>query len=80
MKALEAYWTGLALNKSENSDKGMKLDFFQRKFWTASRQCAAPGGKCTISCDNEDIKCYLIDNDGFILVTEDYSQTGLFFG
>uniref|UniRef100_A0A8C7T660 Calcium channel, voltage dependent, alpha2/delta subunit 3 n=1 Tax=Oncorhynchus mykiss TaxID=8022 RepID=A0A8C7T660_ONCMY len=133
---LEAYWTGLALNKSENSDKGveiaylgtrtglsrtslfvvpehlsnqdfltaedkegvfnadhfplwykraaeqvpgtfvysipfgavgiqMKLDFFQRKFWTASRQ---------------DIKCYLIDNNGFILVTEDYSQTGLFFG
>uniref|UniRef100_A0A8C7TE13 Calcium channel, voltage dependent, alpha2/delta subunit 3 n=1 Tax=Oncorhynchus mykiss TaxID=8022 RepID=A0A8C7TE13_ONCMY len=43
----------------------MKLDFFQRKFWTASRQ---------------DIKCYLIDNNGFILVTEDYSQTGLFFG
>ncbi|XP_041748110.1 voltage-dependent calcium channel subunit alpha-2/delta-3-like isoform X2 [Coregonus clupeaformis] len=58
----------------------MKLDFFQRKFWTASRQCAALDGKCTISCDNEDIKCYLIDNNGFILVTEDYSQTGKFFG
>ncbi|XP_046882487.1 voltage-dependent calcium channel subunit alpha-2/delta-3-like [Hypomesus transpacificus] len=58
----------------------MKLEFFQRKFWTASRQCAALDGKCTISCDSEDIKCYLIDNNGFILVTEDYSQTGLFFG
>ncbi|XP_030634224.1 voltage-dependent calcium channel subunit alpha-2/delta-3 [Chanos chanos] len=58
----------------------MKLDFFQRKFWTASRQCAALDGKCTISCDNEDIKCYLIDNNGFILVSEDYSQTGHFFG
>uniref|UniRef100_A0AAR2JJC7 VWFA domain-containing protein n=1 Tax=Pygocentrus nattereri TaxID=42514 RepID=A0AAR2JJC7_PYGNA len=58
----------------------MKLDFFQRKFWTASRQCNALDGKCTISCDNEDIKCYLIDNNGFILVSEDYSQTGLFFG
>ncbi|CAB1354116.1 unnamed protein product, partial [Coregonus sp. 'balchen'] len=58
----------------------MKLDFFQRKFWTASRQCAALDGKCTISCDNEDCKCYLIDNNGFILVTEDYSQLGLFFG
>ncbi|KAK1799584.1 hypothetical protein P4O66_000465 [Electrophorus voltai] len=137
---LKAYWTGLALNKSENPEKGveiaflgtrtglsrtnlfvvpeqltnqaaeqvpgtfiysipfssaqenksvvlastaiqlledrrssvvaaigiqMKLDFFQRKFWTASRQ---------------DIKCYLIDNNGFILVSEAYSQTGLFFG
>ncbi|KAM6980754.1 voltage-dependent calcium channel subunit alpha-2/delta-3 [Aplochiton taeniatus] len=58
----------------------MKLDFFQRKFWTASRQCATLDGKCTISCDSEDIKCYLIDNNGFILVTEEYSQTGLFFG
>ncbi|MGH0140673.1 UNVERIFIED_CONTAM: hypothetical protein FKN15_037781, partial [Acipenser sinensis] len=37
----------------------MKLDFFQRKFWTASRQ---------------NISCYLIDNNGFILVSEDFSQ------
>ncbi|XP_066553823.1 voltage-dependent calcium channel subunit alpha-2/delta-3 isoform X2 [Amia ocellicauda] len=58
----------------------MKLEFFQRKFWTASRQCAALDGKCSISCDNENINCYLIDNNGFILVAEDYSQTGIFFG
>uniref|UniRef100_A0A669B3G6 Calcium voltage-gated channel auxiliary subunit alpha2delta 3 n=1 Tax=Oreochromis niloticus TaxID=8128 RepID=A0A669B3G6_ORENI len=148
---LEAYWTGLALNKSENSDKGveiaflgtrtglsrtnlfvpvdqdfltaedkegvfnadhfplwykraaeqvpgtfvysipfstahfclvllsavgiqMKLEYFQKKFWTACRQCTALDGKCSISCDNEDINCYLIDNNGFILVTEEQSQ------
>ncbi|XP_056591447.1 voltage-dependent calcium channel subunit alpha-2/delta-3 isoform X1 [Triplophysa dalaica] len=58
----------------------MKLEFFQRKFWTASRQCNALDGKCIISCDNEDIKCYLIDNNGFILVSEEVSQTNLFFG
>ncbi|XP_063072707.1 voltage-dependent calcium channel subunit alpha-2/delta-3 [Engraulis encrasicolus] len=58
----------------------MKLDFFQRKFWTASRQCAALDGKCSISCDSGDIKCYLIDNNGFILVSEEYTQIGLFFG
>ncbi|XP_072569227.1 voltage-dependent calcium channel subunit alpha-2/delta-3 isoform X2 [Paramormyrops kingsleyae] len=58
----------------------MKLEFFQRKFWTASRQCAALDGMCSISCENEDINCYLIDNNGFILVSEDYSQTGMFFG
>uniref|UniRef100_A0A8D0DB01 Calcium channel, voltage dependent, alpha2/delta subunit 3 n=1 Tax=Sander lucioperca TaxID=283035 RepID=A0A8D0DB01_SANLU len=57
----------------------MKLEFFQRKFWTACRQCTALDGKCSISCDN-DINCYLIDNNGFILVTEEQSQTGLFFG
>uniref|UniRef100_A0A8C3ST92 Calcium voltage-gated channel auxiliary subunit alpha2delta 3 n=1 Tax=Chelydra serpentina TaxID=8475 RepID=A0A8C3ST92_CHESE len=43
----------------------MKLEFFQRKFWTASRQA---------------INCYLIDNNGFILVSEDFRQTGNFFG
>uniref|UniRef100_A0A672IRG6 Calcium voltage-gated channel auxiliary subunit alpha2delta 3 n=1 Tax=Salarias fasciatus TaxID=181472 RepID=A0A672IRG6_SALFA len=58
----------------------MKLDFFQKKFWTASRQCAALDGKCSISCDDENINCYLIDNNGFVLVAEDYSLTGKFFG
>uniref|UniRef100_A0A3B3XEF4 VWFA domain-containing protein n=1 Tax=Poecilia mexicana TaxID=48701 RepID=A0A3B3XEF4_9TELE len=58
----------------------MKLEFFQRKFWTASRQCAALDGKCSISCDDEHINCYLIDNNGFILVAEDYTLTGNFFG
>ncbi|CAG6021517.1 unnamed protein product [Menidia menidia] len=58
----------------------MKLEFFQRKFWTASRQCTALDGKCSISCDDEHINCYLIDNNGFILVAEDYSLTGTFFG
>ncbi|KAI2661196.1 Voltage-dependent calcium channel subunit alpha-2/delta-3 [Labeo rohita] len=43
----------------------MKLEFFQRKFWTASRQ---------------EISCYLIDNNGFIIVAEDLSLTGVFFG
>ncbi|GAB0194564.1 voltage-dependent calcium channel subunit alpha-2/delta-3 [Grus japonensis] len=58
----------------------MKLEFFQRKFWTASRQCASLDGRCAISCDDETINCYLIDNNGFILVSEDYRQTGYFFG
>uniref|UniRef100_A0A8C7CI43 Calcium channel, voltage dependent, alpha2/delta subunit 3 n=1 Tax=Oncorhynchus kisutch TaxID=8019 RepID=A0A8C7CI43_ONCKI len=47
----------------------MKLDFFQRKFWTASRQCAALDGKCTISCDNE-----------YLPLNKHLPQTGLFFG
>uniref|UniRef100_A0AAX7T268 Calcium channel, voltage dependent, alpha2/delta subunit 3 n=1 Tax=Astatotilapia calliptera TaxID=8154 RepID=A0AAX7T268_ASTCA len=31
----------------------MKLEYFQKKFWTACRQCTALDGKCSISCDNE---------------------------
>ncbi|XP_042195431.1 voltage-dependent calcium channel subunit alpha-2/delta-3 isoform X2 [Callorhinchus milii] len=58
----------------------MKLEFFQKKFWTASRQCASIDGRCSISCDDDTINCYLIDNNGFILVSENYDETGTFFG
>lgn len=44
------------------------------------QQCASLDGKCSISCDDETVNCYLIDNNGFILVSEDYTQTGDFFG
>uniref|UniRef100_A0A3B3QW02 Calcium voltage-gated channel auxiliary subunit alpha2delta 3 n=1 Tax=Paramormyrops kingsleyae TaxID=1676925 RepID=A0A3B3QW02_9TELE len=161
---LEAYWTSLVLNKSENSDKGVEIaylgtraglsrinlfvvpeqltsqdfltaedkegvfnaDHFPLWYKRAAEQvpgtfiyslpfgagqcasivqsaakscahkpvsachgrnrrslwwlCAALDGMCSISCENEDINCYLIDNNGFILVSEDYSQTGMFFG
>uniref|UniRef100_A0A3Q3XCI6 VWFA domain-containing protein n=1 Tax=Mola mola TaxID=94237 RepID=A0A3Q3XCI6_MOLML len=49
----------------------MKLEFFQRKFWTACRQCTALDGKCSISCDTYMCLCAL---------TLLLSQTGLFFG
>ncbi|XP_071983991.1 voltage-dependent calcium channel subunit alpha-2/delta-3 isoform X4 [Engystomops pustulosus] len=58
----------------------MKLEFFQRKFSIASRQCASLDGKCSRTCDDDVLNCYLIDNNGFILVSEDYRQTGNFFG
>nr|XP_045758148.1 voltage-dependent calcium channel subunit alpha-2/delta-3 [Mirounga angustirostris] len=38
-----------------------------------SRQCSMAGVSLTVNC-------YLIDNNGFILVSEDYTQTGDFFG
>uniref|UniRef100_A0A8C0VU86 Voltage-dependent calcium channel subunit alpha-2/delta-3 n=1 Tax=Cyanistes caeruleus TaxID=156563 RepID=A0A8C0VU86_CYACU len=58
----------------------MKLEFFQRKFWTASRQVYFKL-KFSLSLNlQQTINCYLIDNNGFILVSEDYQQTGYFFG
>ena len=36
--------------------------------------------KCDVSCDSDDISCYLIDNNGFILLSETLSDTGKFFG
>uniref|UniRef100_A0A8D3A1X8 Calcium voltage-gated channel auxiliary subunit alpha2delta 3 n=1 Tax=Scophthalmus maximus TaxID=52904 RepID=A0A8D3A1X8_SCOMX len=126
---LEAYWTSLVLNKSENSDKGVEiaylgtrtglsrinlfvvpdeltnLDFLTAEdkegvfnadhfpLWYKRAAEQVPGtfvyslpfntaldGKCSISCDDENINCYLIDNNGFVLVAEDYTLTGKFFG
>uniref|UniRef100_A0A3Q1G9R8 Calcium voltage-gated channel auxiliary subunit alpha2delta 3 n=1 Tax=Acanthochromis polyacanthus TaxID=80966 RepID=A0A3Q1G9R8_9TELE len=57
----------------------MKLEFFQKKFWTASRQVSQPFFSSSTLHDCN-INCYLIDNNGFVLVAEDYTLTGKFFG
>ncbi|VTJ63286.1 Hypothetical predicted protein, partial [Marmota monax] len=36
--------------------------------------------KCCGVTNMQTVNCYLIDNNGFILVSEDYMQTGDFFG
>ena len=33
-----------------------------------------------LSCKNESIECYLLDNNGFVLISEDPLNTGKFFG
>ncbi|KAL2091594.1 hypothetical protein ACEWY4_013857 [Coilia grayii] len=130
-RPMEAYWTGLALNKSENSDKGVEIAFlgtrtglsrtnlfvnpdrltnqdiltaedtegvfnadhfplwykraaeqvpgtfvysipFSSAFNSHTDACVRP--HTAPFCSRQDIKCYLIDNNGFILVSEEYSQ------
>jgi len=34
---------------------------------------------CT-SCISDDLACYILDNNGFIVVSEDITTTGKFFG
>uniref|UniRef100_A0A8C5W0R5 Calcium voltage-gated channel auxiliary subunit alpha2delta 4 n=1 Tax=Microcebus murinus TaxID=30608 RepID=A0A8C5W0R5_MICMU len=43
----------------------MKLEFLRRKFWAATRQ---------------DLDCFVVDNNGFILVSERAHETGRFLG
>ena len=33
-----------------------------------------------MSCQNETIDCYVIDNNGFVVISEDYGNTGKFLG
>uniref|UniRef100_A0A2K5UH25 Calcium voltage-gated channel auxiliary subunit alpha2delta 4 n=1 Tax=Macaca fascicularis TaxID=9541 RepID=A0A2K5UH25_MACFA len=58
----------------------MKLEFLQRKFWAATRQCSTVDGPCTQSCEDSDLDCFVIDNNGFILISKRSHETGRFLG
>ncbi|KAF4795139.1 hypothetical protein TURU_095738 [Turdus rufiventris] len=58
----------------------IKLDLLQRKFWMAMQQCSAVDGACPLSCQDDILNCFLIDNNGFILVSKIPEETGKFFG
>ncbi|XP_014394912.1 PREDICTED: voltage-dependent calcium channel subunit alpha-2/delta-4 isoform X2 [Myotis brandtii] len=48
----------------------MRLDFLQRTFWAATQQCSAGDGPCPKSCQDGDLDCFIVDNNGFILISE----------
>ncbi|NXR38102.1 CA2D4 protein, partial [Zosterops hypoxanthus] len=58
----------------------IKLDLLQRKFWMAMQQCSGVDGACPLSCQDDILNCFLIDNNGFILVSKIPEETGKFFG
>ncbi|KAI8438731.1 hypothetical protein MSG28_011143 [Choristoneura fumiferana] len=43
------------------------------------RYCTA-GTVCKKTCAGDALDCYILDDNGFIILSEDASQTGLFFG
>ena len=34
----------------------------------------------TITCDSDTVECYVLDNNGFVVISEDKLNTGKFFG
>uniref|UniRef100_A0A667IHT0 Calcium voltage-gated channel auxiliary subunit alpha2delta 4 n=1 Tax=Lynx canadensis TaxID=61383 RepID=A0A667IHT0_LYNCA len=48
----------------------MRLEFLQRTFWAATRQCGTVEGPCPESCQDSHLDCFVIDNNGFILISE----------
>uniref|UniRef100_H0WHZ2 Calcium voltage-gated channel auxiliary subunit alpha2delta 4 n=1 Tax=Otolemur garnettii TaxID=30611 RepID=H0WHZ2_OTOGA len=58
----------------------MKLDSLQRKFWAATQQCSAADGPCPKSCQDSDMDCFVIDNNGFIVISERSQEMGRFLG
>uniref|UniRef100_G1K855 Calcium voltage-gated channel auxiliary subunit alpha2delta 4 n=1 Tax=Anolis carolinensis TaxID=28377 RepID=G1K855_ANOCA len=63
----------------------IKRELLQRKLWMTAQQpndtdCSGVEGLCPMSCQDDNLNCFLIDNNGFILVSKVLKQTGKFFG
>ncbi|KAM4601688.1 voltage-dependent calcium channel subunit alpha-2/delta-4-like [Polymixia lowei] len=63
----------------------MSLDFLEKRFWDIAKQpnntdCTTIEGVCPLSCESIDLNCFLVDNNGFILLSKDRADVGRFFG
>ncbi|XP_054480417.1 voltage-dependent calcium channel subunit alpha-2/delta-4 [Anoplopoma fimbria] len=63
----------------------MTLDLIESKFWAIASQpndtdCSDTDGVCPLRCDSIDIACYVIDNNGFVLISKQRTDAGRFFG
>ncbi|CAI5636014.1 unnamed protein product [Oreochromis niloticus] len=63
----------------------MTLEVIESRFWGIAAQpndtdCSNVEGICPLRCDSLDIECYVIDNNGFVLISEQRNDAGRFFG
>ncbi|KAL3048108.1 hypothetical protein OYC64_006811 [Pagothenia borchgrevinki] len=63
----------------------MTLDVLESKFWAIAAQpndtdCSDVDGICPLRCDSVNIACYMIDNNGFVLISKQRNDAGRFFG
>ncbi|XP_004930281.2 voltage-dependent calcium channel subunit alpha-2/delta-3 isoform X2 [Bombyx mori] len=56
-----------------------QLDSLAKHFLNVTSTCTA-GTVCKKTCAGDELDCYILDDNGFIILSEDVSQTGLFFG
>ncbi|XP_041833562.1 voltage-dependent calcium channel subunit alpha-2/delta-4 isoform X2 [Melanotaenia boesemani] len=63
----------------------MTQEIIASKFWAIAAQpndtdCTNVEGVCPLRCDRFDLECYVIDNNGFVLVSKQLNDVGRFFG
>ncbi|KAK9976023.1 hypothetical protein ABG768_021248 [Culter alburnus] len=64
----------------------MSLEMFEKRFWSIATQandtdCSGVDGLCPLSCtENGDVNCYVIDSNGFIIISKDRTDVGKFLG
>ncbi|XP_061631015.1 voltage-dependent calcium channel subunit alpha-2/delta-4-like isoform X7 [Phyllopteryx taeniolatus] len=63
----------------------MSLDLLEKTFWAITKQasdtdCSNIEGLCPLSCESDDLRCLLVDNHGFILLSKERKEVGRFLG
>ncbi|XP_019895845.1 voltage-dependent calcium channel subunit alpha-2/delta-4 isoform X2 [Esox lucius] len=63
----------------------MSLEMLEKRLWAITFQpddtdCTDVEGVCPLSCQSSDVNCFLVDSNGFIVVSKEKSEVGRFFG
>lgn len=68
-------------NKAPAAVVGLQFqhDSLARHFKNITSACTGQG-HCKKTCASEELDCYLLDNNGFIILSENSEHTGKFFG
>ncbi|XP_063702857.1 voltage-dependent calcium channel subunit alpha-2/delta-3 [Culicoides brevitarsis] len=57
-----------------------KHESLAKHFINITSTCTGSQGNCKKTCASDDLDCYLLDNNGFVLLSEKTEHTGKFFG
>ncbi|XP_067138072.1 voltage-dependent calcium channel subunit alpha-2/delta-3-like isoform X3 [Centruroides vittatus] len=78
--ASHAIFLGTGKKKAPAAVVGLQFlhSVFSKTFFDITSKCMLQ--PCRYKCGGEDLDCYLLDNNGFTVVSEEYEQTGKFFG
>nr|XP_043892369.1 voltage-dependent calcium channel subunit alpha-2/delta-4-like isoform X1 [Solea senegalensis]XP_043892370.1 voltage-dependent calcium channel subunit alpha-2/delta-4-like isoform X1 [Solea senegalensis]XP_043892371.1 voltage-dependent calcium channel subunit alpha-2/delta-4-like isoform X1 [Solea senegalensis] len=57
----------------------MSLNMLEKRFWTITKQpsdtdCSNTEGVCPLSCESTDLNCFLVDNNGFVLLSKERNE------
>ncbi|XP_041636744.1 voltage-dependent calcium channel subunit alpha-2/delta-4 isoform X2 [Cheilinus undulatus] len=63
----------------------MTLDLIESRLWAIAAQpndtdCSDVDWACPLRCDSYELECYVIDNNGFVLISKQRNDAGRFFG
>merc|ERR1719474_2234625 len=74
--ATHAIFKGKGSKKAPAAVVGVQIDYehFRDTFMNSTNK------KGSLSCSDNNIECYVLDNNGFVVISEDKLNTGKFFG